>query len=165
MPVPGREERIKIMENLIEKRSIVEQVSVAQENLDEKEREQREKVREAAKTTVKASSWKEAAAAAGVTLVEAGEQTEKEEIVQKKKRFISFRLFFFFGRYHLFQSLLQLPQVSLLQLLRPPSKNLPSLLFLLPLFSIILILSSRPGTGTLTCRKVARLSLQLPLAG
>ena len=48
MPVPGREERIKIMENLIEKRSIVEQVSVAQENLDEKEREQREKVREAA---------------------------------------------------------------------------------------------------------------------
>ena len=86
MPVPGREERIKIMENLIEKRSIVEQVSVAQENLDEKEREQREKVREAAKTTVKASSWKEAAAAAGVTLVEAGEQTEKEEIVQKKKK-------------------------------------------------------------------------------
>ena len=86
MPVPGREERIKIMENLIEKRSIVEQVSVAQENLDEKEREQREKVREAAKTTVKASSWKEAAAAAGVTLVEAGEQTENEEIVQKKKK-------------------------------------------------------------------------------
>ena len=84
--MPGREERIKIMENLIEKRSIVEQVSVAQENLDEKEREQREKVREAAKTTVKASSWKEAAAAAGVTLVEAGEQTEKEEIVQKKKK-------------------------------------------------------------------------------
>ena len=74
------------MENLIEKRSIVEQVSVAQENLDEKEREQREKVREAAKTTVKASSWKEAAAAAGVTLVEAGEQTENEEIVQKKKK-------------------------------------------------------------------------------
>ena len=84
--MPGREERIKIMENLIEKRSIVEQVSVAQENLDEKEREQREKVREAAKTTVKASSWKEAAAAAGVTLVEAGEQTENEEIVQKKKK-------------------------------------------------------------------------------
>ena len=50
---------------------------------------------------------------------------------------------------------------SLLQLLRPPSKNLPSLLFLLPLFSIILILSSRPGTGTLTCWKVTRLSLQL----
>ena len=74
------------MENLIEKRSIVEQISVAQENLDEKEREQREKVREAAKTTVKASSWKEAAAAAGVTLVEAGEQTENEEIVQKKKK-------------------------------------------------------------------------------
>ena len=74
------------MENLIEKRSIVEQVSVAQENLDEKEHEQREKVREAAKTTVKASSWKEAAAAAGVTLVEAGEQTENEEIVQKKKK-------------------------------------------------------------------------------
>ena len=39
VPVPGREERIKIMENLIEKRSIIEQVSVAQENLDEKERE------------------------------------------------------------------------------------------------------------------------------
>ena len=35
---------------------------------------------------MKASSWKEAAAAAGVTLVEAGEQTEKEEIVQKKKK-------------------------------------------------------------------------------
>ena len=35
---------------------------------------------------MKASSWKEAAAAAGVTLVEAGEQTETEEIVQKKKK-------------------------------------------------------------------------------
>ena len=74
------------MQNLIEKRSIVEQVSVAQENLDEKLRKQREKVREAAKTTVKASSWKEAAAAAGVTLVEAGEETEKEDIVQRRRR-------------------------------------------------------------------------------
>ena len=66
MPVPGREERIKIMQNLIEKRSIIEQVSVAQ----------REK---AAKTVVKPSSWKEAAAAAGVTLVEAGESEAEKE--------------------------------------------------------------------------------------
>ena len=35
---------------------------------------------------MKASSWKEAAAAAGVTLVEAGEETEKEDIVQRRRR-------------------------------------------------------------------------------
>ena len=71
------------MENLIEKRSIVEQVSVAQENLDEKEREQREKVREAAKT-VKASSWKEAAAAAGVTLLE--NRLKKKRSSRRRRR-------------------------------------------------------------------------------
>ena len=89
MPVAGREERIKTMENINEKRSIVEQVSVAQDNLDEKERIQREK---AAKTTVKPSSWKEAAAAAGVTLVEAGEvEAEKEEVVKRKKKLAKLR--------------------------------------------------------------------------
>ena len=50
MPVPGREERIKI----IEKRG--------------------------------SKNNKEAAAAAGVTLVEAGEETEKEDIVQRRSR-------------------------------------------------------------------------------
>ena len=74
------------MGNLIEKRSIVDQVSAVQDSLDDEEQKEREGVREAAKVTVKASSWKEAAAAAGVTLVEAGEQTDKEEIVQKKKK-------------------------------------------------------------------------------
>ena len=35
---------------------------------------------------MKASSWKEAVAAAGVTLVEAGEETEKEDIVQRRRK-------------------------------------------------------------------------------
>ena len=99
--MPGREERMIIMANIIEKRSIVHQVSVAKDNLGLKEDKDIEKTREVAKTndrnsmkadhnkvntTVKASSWKEAAAAAGVTLIEASEHIEKEEMVQKKKK-------------------------------------------------------------------------------
>ena len=46
----GREERMIIMANIIEKRSIVHQVSVAKDNLGLKEDKDIEKTREVAKT-------------------------------------------------------------------------------------------------------------------
>ena len=83
-----------ITTEIVAKRSIVHQVNVAKDSMDKEKH--KEKVREAANkcernsqtgkhkvdTSVKASSWKEVAAAAGITLVEAGEHIEKEEITK-----------------------------------------------------------------------------------
>lgn len=80
------------MANLMAKRSIVHQVSQDQENLGkEKIKEAEEVQRDAAtaqhKAKATASSWREVAAAAGVTLVEAGENLEQnDDILQKKKK-------------------------------------------------------------------------------
>ena len=80
------------MANLMAKRSIVHQVSQDQENLGkEKIKEVEEVQRDIAtaqhKAKATASSWREVAAAAGVTLViEAGENLERNEILQKKKK-------------------------------------------------------------------------------
>ena len=80
------------MANLMAKRSIVHQVSQDQENLGkEKIKEAEEVQRDAAtaqhKAKATASSWREVAAAAGVTLVEAGENLERnDDILQKKKK-------------------------------------------------------------------------------
>ena len=79
------------MANLMAKRSIVHQVSQDQENLGkekikEVEEVQRDILTAQHKAKATASSWREVAAAAGVTLVEAGKNLERNEILQKKKK-------------------------------------------------------------------------------
>ena len=94
VPVPGREERMEIMAEMIEKRSIVHHQVSAKDNFFEEGQKGKEseakrtdeslRAAEKAKKNSRPNSWKEAAAAAGVTLVEAGEPLDDEVLLKKK---------------------------------------------------------------------------------